>query len=532
MAFGSYFALIFLPFLPLAGADFAGSRACAGCHVSQTRGFQGTPMGRSFAPPSLAAAPELGNPVQFVHPKTGRHYRIFPRQGQFFIQEFFLDGEKRQVYSDLRAIRYAIGSGNHAQSFLVERDGQLYQAPVAFYSKIPAWDMAPGYDTENHTGFTRRVGADCLFCHAEQNHALGCERCHGPGKNHAARPPAGIVNPAKLQPALRVEVCEQCHLFGAARILQHGKSAADYRPGGPLGQVFAIFDFAADGPQPAKVTGHSEQMKRSRCWRGAPDRLWCGSCHQVHTPTPAADKEAFYRAKCLTCHATHGCSRRLEPGNAADRANDCIACHMPKQRVLESAHVAFTDHEISRFPRLRPDAEPSTTVLQPLVGATNGAAAARNLAFAELQAASSTGRPEFLRQAVTRLESIGGSGLADAEFWQDLGSAYLELRQLRQAESSFRQAIAMDAKSAGSYYSLGFVHQAQSRLPEAAAAYQRAVSLDPEMAIAWGNLASARLATGDRDGALRALQTALRIDPGNVDWIRVRRDLERSTAAR
>jgi hypothetical protein len=103
-------------------------------------------MGRSLRPVSIQSAPEFGQPVQFVHPKTGRRYRIFQRQSQFLIDEFFLDSDGRQAYSDPRPVSFVIGSGNHARSFLVESSHRLYQAPVTFYTQIPSWDMSPGYE--------------------------------------------------------------------------------------------------------------------------------------------------------------------------------------------------------------------------------------------------------------------------------------------------------------------------------------------------------------------------------------------------
>src|SRR5262245_29468314 len=136
--------------------EYVGSKSCAPCHAAQFRNFQQTAMGRSLQIVNSATAP-----VQFLHPKTGRRYRVFNRQSKLWIEEFFLDGG-RVVYSDVRSARYAIGSGHHARSFLVERSGRLYQAPVTFYAQAGRWDMSPGFDTKNYVGFTRRVTADCL----------------------------------------------------------------------------------------------------------------------------------------------------------------------------------------------------------------------------------------------------------------------------------------------------------------------------------------------------------------------------------
>ena len=50
---------------------------------------------------------------------------------------------------------------------------------------------------------------------------IDCQRCHGPGRNHVETARQGgtlqvvrgsIVNPARLSPERRMEVCLQCHL--------------------------------------------------------------------------------------------------------------------------------------------------------------------------------------------------------------------------------------------------------------------------------------------------------------------------------
>jgi hypothetical protein len=437
-------------------------------------------------------------------------------------------------------VSYVIGSGTHARSFLVERGNRLYQAPVTYYTQIPSWDMSPGYDTENYVGFTRRVTADCLFCHAGRVNAtnqagdafeaarpfaeasIGCERCHGPGREHLAHPGKSIVNPAKLSPRLREQVCEQCHLFGAARVLRQGAAIADFRPGKPLEEFLAVYNYDVSGPQALQVTGHPEQIKRSRCWQGSQDRLWCGSCHEVHSKAPPARRVAFYRAKCLACHQSHGCSRKPDAASAASREDNCIECHMGKRPVVESAHITFTDHEISRRPQVVPATKPDTTNLKPLLAPSrNSAVAARNFGFAQLQAAGATGRPEFLRLAIQTLEPLQQADVADAEFWENLGGAYMELHETAKAEAAFRKEIELNPKSAVSYYSLGFLYQMQRLFAQAIPAYRKAVGFDPDMAEAWGNLASAYMETGNKTEAIQSLEAALRLEPGNLRWRRV-----------
>src|SRR5207253_975908 len=102
------------------------------------------------------------------------------------------------------------------------------------------------------------------------------ERCHGPGELHVQRQrerrtePGDwddtIVNPSRLEPALREAVCEQCHLQGQARVLRRGRGVFDYRPGLPLHLSWTVFEKppgAATAPPP---TCRASRPRTSPTW--------------------------------------------------------------------------------------------------------------------------------------------------------------------------------------------------------------------------------------------------------------------------
>ena len=114
-----------------------------------------------------------------------------------------------------RELTYHIGSNTRGRTFLFDVDGFLYQAPINYYVGKHAWDMAPG-DAELHEmELNHPADATCLFCHTSRTQprapgtinrfsgapflqaGVSCERCHGPGGEHAARR-GPIVNPGKL----------------------------------------------------------------------------------------------------------------------------------------------------------------------------------------------------------------------------------------------------------------------------------------------------------------------------------------------
>ena len=249
---------------------------------------------------------------------------------------------------------------------------------------------------EGQRHFNRPIDPDCLFCHSNRvravplstnryeqpiflGHAIGCERCHGPGELHARhqQPSNGrdptIVNPRHLDPVLRGNVCEQCHLVGERRVNRRDRDAFDYRPGLPLAEFFVDFAFATDEGQ--KLTGQVEQMKDSRCFRASRGGLGCLSCHDPHELPDPAEKVGYFREKCLACHADRGCSlpepvrREKKPGD------DCAGCHMPLSKTVDAIHIAVRDHRILRdpeaaatdrprsaLPLVRLDVEPAPTL--------------------------------------------------------------------------------------------------------------------------------------------------------------------------
>ncbi len=298
----------------------------------------------------------------FVHSYSGTKFTIYSIAAGLW-QRMERDGS----ISAYR-VAYVIGSGNHASGYMVRIGDHLFQSPLCYYPRLKRYDMAPGYEEYRAPDFIRAVTEGCLDCHSGKprhidgtlneygnpafaEEAISCDRCHGDPARHLRRLlPGTIVNPAKLPVAARNSVCEQCHLKGAARVLNPGMSFSDFHPGESLEHVFAIYIHAVapDSPAALKVIGQAEQLALSLCARKSNGRLWCGTCHDPHDR--ARQPPEYYRSRCLFCHA-----RRLGNSHPGGASGNCVGCHMAKLNAKDGGHTVFTDHRISRL--LAPERE-------------------------------------------------------------------------------------------------------------------------------------------------------------------------------
>ncbi len=183
------------------GVAYVGDAACIRCHQEIALLYRSHPMGRSLAPvrgtgegpPTTAAT---GLPFEY----RGLQYTVERREGREFQKATRRDAAGNVLAETAAEVRFALGSGRRGTVFLIERDGFLFQSPIAWFAQKGRWDIAPGYGEGNpYSSFERPIQTECLFCHTNQlhhvaqtlnryelpifeGHAIGCERCHGPGR--------------------------------------------------------------------------------------------------------------------------------------------------------------------------------------------------------------------------------------------------------------------------------------------------------------------------------------------------------------
>jgi hypothetical protein len=523
-----------------AGADarYVGSAACAGCHKEHEQSYLLTAHSRASAEVDPAAEPPDGS---FTQRASGRSYRVYRKGGQLRHEELLAAEGEVVARVDL-PVRYRIGSGRHARAYAVEAGGFLHESPVTWYAAAKGWGMSPGYDVPNHASFERPVVLECLSCHtgraeevggaisrlAVTEHAIGCERCHGPGslhrEFHAKRKlapgadDATIVHPGKLPRPLREAICSSCHLGGAAAVPVRGRQISDFRPGRPLTD-YRIHYRAEGADEPMAVVGHAEQLRLSACYQKS-GAMTCLSCHDPHARARPADRVAYYRGKCLTCHSQRGCKLDLPHRLEREPADDCASCHMPRGKT-EVPHVAFTHHRIGLHPQKPPPGPAGAPRLVPIDDSLLLAPPdhERNLGLAYLTArrnpAYARHAAEFLGRARAHLESAYGAGLRDAE--TVLGLAELSWRgdPVAGAAHAREGLAARDASPRARVRALTVLAHDDFRNDDPARAIPELEELGRLQRFAddWRVLGLSRLRTNSPTKAVAALEKAVEIRP-------------------
>jgi hypothetical protein len=489
-----------------------GSNACVECHVEIAESFARHPMGRSLFPMSeaLASQPPLDK-ARFE--AFGRRVWASREGDKVFHHVAMYDG-KEKLYEQRFEARYVVGSGTHGYSYLEERDGFVYQTPISYFTINGLWAISPGFREQTLHG--RPVIAPCLSCHANglkmvpgvankfepgvfDGHAIGCERCHGPGEPHVRERERGdavehpydtsTVNPARLPHRERDAVCQQCHLQGRVRILRAGRSLLEYRPGLRFEDFYNVFvDEAA--AQQGKTIGHFEEMRRSKCYQATEGdaKLGCVSCHDPHYRPVGEARVEFFRGRCLRCHEGAGkptCKEDVVRRRREAPGDSCIDCHMPPRQAKDVVHAALSDHRVPRRPgdRSRPLPGPGHSGhLQTYFAdrmSEDDPTLRRDLGVALVQdlRGGPGGPKEFLQHFIGLLKEAAGRDPDDIEAWAALGTLQRMAGEEDQAIDTFQHVLKRSPNNVPALTSLGRLLDGDPRL--SAAYFLRGVNAYP-----------------------------------------------------
>jgi hypothetical protein len=339
--------------------DYVGDGACQSCHQDKVETFHRTSHYLTSRLPEkdsiLGKFTSDSNVLKTSNPDL--FFRMEEKNGGFF--QTAVERTAPSITQRTERFAFVVGAGGKGQTYLFWKGDELFQLPVSYWTEL-GWVNSPGY-RDGEANFNRPIIPRCLECHATYFEQLPppsnqysktgfivgitCEKCHGPGREHAQRfaakavsgAPSGILNPVRFSRERQMDLCAWCHAG-------HGfplEPAFSYLPGESLDKYLRIPQ--PDPAAPLDVHGSQvEMLRRSRCFQKS--SMTCLTCHNVHAVQH--DLAGFSR-QCLNCHKP---GSAMFPKHDHQAASDCIGCHMPMQ---ETNLIVFDQNGKKARPKVR-----------------------------------------------------------------------------------------------------------------------------------------------------------------------------------
>ena len=361
-----------------AAPTYVGSAACRTCHPAIYERWKKTPMANIVRDPRQhpeAIIPDLSKPNPLVK---------------------FTKNDIALVYGSLWKQRYFTKVGNDYYVEPAQWDVENGVWRPYFVANNNDW-WAKLYPPDN---MKRPTGALCDGCHSVNYNVttktvtewnVGCERCHGPGSDHATRPSlSNIINPARLDKVAANDTCIQCHSQGQPLEKPLNGVYYDWPVGFEMGKHLSnywqleehklgetTFTYFADG------TAHKNRMQGNDFVQSEMylHGVTCFSCHDVHGTANNAQLIKPASVLCLECHGPdspngpHAPSVEAHTHHAAGSAgSQCVNCHMPKI-AIEFVDLNVRSHTFRFVP-------PSETVQDKVPNACNACHADKSPAWA------------------------------------------------------------------------------------------------------------------------------------------------------
>lgn len=310
---------------------------CATCHAGVAHAYAGAPMRHALEPANA-------NPTLNAHPN------LTAQMGRFTYRVQTTGGQSTYTVSDETGsltlpIHWVFGQ--HSQTFVLEKDGHLYESLVTYFPRESALATTPGDEVIKPTTLQEAMGRQlstwetlsCFNCHAtnaiQGTHltldklilGIECERCHEGAQKHMADAVndnfKSLPRPLKRMSTQQAsDFCGQCHRTWETVVRNHWRG-------------------------PAFVRFQPYRLQNSKCYAADDPRISCFACHDPHQQVNHS--QAYYDTKCLACHS--GAKVEKSTGTSASAKacpvakKDCATCHMPKVE-LPGGHALFTDHQI------------------------------------------------------------------------------------------------------------------------------------------------------------------------------------------
>ena len=315
---------------------------CASCHAGVTNHYAHAPMRHAMEMPG--ANPALATHPDLTVTQNGYTYHVVTKDGKTTYS--VTDGK------DTLTLPVSWYFGQHSQTWVLEKDGHMYESLVSYFHQDQQLGTTPGDSRITPHTITEAMGRElpiwetrtCFNCHAsgalengdltlkKLTAGLNCERCHEGAQQHMTD--ALQDNFKTVPPHLRrmtaqetSNFCGQCHRTWDTVVRNHWHG-------------------------PAFVRFQPYRLQNSRCFIANDRRISCTACHDPHQQVN--HDAAFYDTKCLACHGeakpTAVRASLTEPAQPMFKQcpvakSNCVTCHMPKVS-LPGGHAVFTDHEI------------------------------------------------------------------------------------------------------------------------------------------------------------------------------------------
>ncbi|MBB6052386.1 multiheme c-type cytochrome [Armatimonas rosea] len=312
---------------------YVGNDSCKACHSAEFSMHAPTKHMQTLRPATQAALGELAPPAGPL-PGAGE---LAWDQGQLTLIAPSKDnGEPVPVPLDL-----VLGSGKTGLTFLAVHDQGSVEIRQSYFPHTKNFIVTPSQETFESTvvGQSHSVAETrrCVGCHTvpgstellpeRKFFGVGCESCHGPGREHVTAMETGDKSKGLRLPTLSGiggarlnEVCGKCH--------QTAKTVAEN-------------NLPKDSTQRFQPYG----LSLSKCFQKSADKLSCVTCHNPHEDASTDTKQ--YEAVCVSCHSA---PKKACPVNPKEK---CVSCHMPTRRLFpkdkSAIPIAMADHFIRVF---------------------------------------------------------------------------------------------------------------------------------------------------------------------------------------
>jgi predicted CXXCH cytochrome family protein len=351
--------------------SFAGAAACGKCHANVGHTWSASRHSKMVQPATTAGV--VGDFGRAPVTLRGGVYSFRAQAGAFYITESYLTGKPQE-----HRVQYTLGNRRIQHYLTTLADGRIIVLP-------PTWDVLRKNwfhnldidDPEEAPGTQVQVwNKNCYSCHVSQERknfnaeknayqtawldfGINCERCHGPGAEHAAfyaspshqgKPAHDVVVQTRLSAARNTAVCAQCHSF--RDILVDGFTAGDdyydhFLPILEFSQPPSVDPAYWPDGRPRRFSTDAYGLWQSECFlKGG---ATCLDCHVVPHNTDI-DKNPQLKPEmntlCTRCHQAEGAALTSHTHHAEKSAgSSCVECHMP--RTVYSIKAEIRDHAMT-----------------------------------------------------------------------------------------------------------------------------------------------------------------------------------------